>query len=214
MEHKKRKEFSKPQKENIVENIPDNSKKFAADITACLEVLKAGGIILYPTDTIWGIGCDATNESAVKKICALKQRDEAHSMLLLVEHINRIGRHIKQIPDAAIQLLEVNDKPMTIVYPGAVNVASNLIADDGTIGIRITDDEFCKKLISALGRPLVSTSANISGEEYPETFKEIPDEIKNGVDYVVKWRQKDPNPGTPSSIIKVGIRGEIEIIRK
>lgn len=214
MEHKKRKEFSKPQKENTVEQIPDNSKKFAADITACLEVLKAGGIILYPTDTIWGIGCDATNEKAVKKIFDLKKRDEQESMLLLVEHINRIGRHVKQIPDAAIQLVEVTDKPMTIVYPGAVNVTPELISEDGSVGIQITNDEFCRKLISALNKPLVYTSANISGEDYPEIYKEIPDEIKNGVDYIVKWRQKDPNPGTPSSVIKVGIKGEVEILRK
>jgi L-threonylcarbamoyladenylate synthase len=191
-----------------------NSSKFKEDIAKCIEVLKAGGIILYPTDTIWGIGCDATNEQAVKKIFELKQREESQSMLVLIEHIDRLGRHVRQIPDAAIQLIEVSDKPMTIIYPGAINMAPNIIAADGSLGIRITSDEFCKKLISSLNRPIVSTSANISGEASPKTFREIPEEIKNGVDYCAKWRQNDTTPASPSSIIKVGLKGEIEILRK
>lgn len=191
----------------------NNSGRFNDDITKCIEVLKAGGIILYPTDTVWGIGCDATNETAVKKIIELKRRDESQPLLVLIEHANRLGRYVKQIPDVAIQLIEVNDKPMTIVYPGAVNLANNVTAPDGSAGIRITSDEFCRKLISVFNKPIVSTSANISHESAPANFKAIAPEIKEGVDYVVRWRQNDPTPAATSSIIKVGLKGEVEIIR-
>ena len=133
------------------------------DIQKASEILRKGGIILYPTDTIWGLGCDATNIEAVKKIYQLKQREELKSMLVLVDNIDRIGRYIKQIPEMAIQLIEVNDLPMTIIYPGAVNLASNLVSSDGTIGIRITNDDFCQKLIRKFNKPIVSTSANVSG---------------------------------------------------
>lgn len=184
------------------------------DIHKALTVLKAGGIILYPTDTIWGIGCDATNEAAVRKIYQLKQREETKSMLVLVDNADRIGRYIKEMPEIAQQLLEVNDKPMTIIYPGAFNLAANLINEEKTIGIRVAQDEFCQKLIWKLNRPLVSTSANISGQPAPAIFSEISDEIKNGVDYVVTWRQDDMEKSAPSSIIKVGLGGQIEIVRK
>lgn len=184
------------------------------DIQKAAEILRKGGIILYPTDTIWGIGCDATNVEAVKKIYQLKQREEQKSMLVLVDHIDRIGRYVKQIPDIAIQLLEVNDQPMTIIYPGAVNLATNLISPDGSIGIRVTNDDFCRDLIRKLNKPIVSTSANISGQSAPAFFNEISDEIKKAVDYVVEWRQNDTTKHTPSQIIKVGLSGEIEIIRK
>lgn len=177
-------------------------------------VLKNGGIVLYPTDTIWGIGCDATNVEAVKKIYQLKQREETKSMLVLVEHPNRILRHVREVPEMAWQLIEVNDKPMTIIYPGAINLASNLISPDGTIGIRVVQDEFCRKLITKLNRPLVSTSANISGNPSPSFFSEIDEKIKNGVDYIVNYRQEETTTATPSSIIKVEINGEIKIIRK
>lgn len=192
---------------------PDNSNKFKDDIVKCIEVLRAGGVILYPTETVWGIGCDATNEAAVKKVCEIKQRDEEHSMLVLVEHADRLGRHVKQIPEVAIQLIEVNDKPMTIVYPGAVNLAANVIGKDDTVGIRITSDEFCKKLISAFNKPIVSTSANISHEPAPKNFRDIDEKIKTQVDFIVKWRQNDPTPGVSSSVIKVGLKGQVEIIR-
>jgi L-threonylcarbamoyladenylate synthase len=184
------------------------------EIIKAATILKNGGIILYPTDTIWGIGCDATNVEAVKKIYQLKQREETKSMLVLVEHADRIGRHVKEVPEMAWQLIEVNDNPMTIIYPGAVNLASNLISQDNTIGIRIVQDEFCQKLIARLNRPLVSTSANISGEPSPAIFSEIRDEIKTGVDYIVNWRQDDIARAMPSSIIKIGLGGQIEIIRK
>jgi L-threonylcarbamoyladenylate synthase len=184
------------------------------DIIKATEILRQGGIILYPTDTIWGIGCDATNTEAVKRIYSLKQREETKSMLILVDHIDRIGRYIKEIPDAAIQLLEVNDQPMTIIYPGAINLASNLISTDGTIGIRVANDEFCQKLIRKFNKPVVSTSANISGTPSPSLFSEISEEITNGVDYVVGWRQTDYIKRNASQIIKIGMNGEIEIIRK
>lgn len=184
------------------------------DIQKAAEILRKGGIILYPTDTIWGIGCDATNAEAVKKIYQLKQREELKSMLVLVDHIDRIGRHVKEIPDIAIQLIEVNDLPMTIIYPGAVNLAPDLISPDGTIGIRVVNDDFCQKLIRKLNKPLVSTSANISGKPTPAYFNEISDEIKNAVDYIVEWRQNDTTKHTPSQIIKVGLNGEVEIVRK
>jgi L-threonylcarbamoyladenylate synthase len=184
------------------------------DIINSLQVLRDGGIILYPTDTIWGIGCDATNNEAVQKIYRLKQRAEAKSMLVLVEHTDRISRHVKKIPDIALQLLEVNDKPMTIIYPDAINLAQNLLSSENTIGIRIANDDFCKKLISKLNRPIVSTSANISGQPSPAIFDEISEEIKNGVDYVVQWRQDDMSKRSPSQIIKVELNGEVEIIRK
>jgi L-threonylcarbamoyladenylate synthase len=190
----------------------DNSGKFKDDIAKCIEVLKAGGVILYPTDTEWAIGCDATNEAAVKKVNEIVQHDESLSIFVLVEHANRLGRYIKLIPEVAVQLIEVNDKPMTIIYPGAVNLAGNIIAKDGSLGFRITSDEFCKKLIATFNKPIVSTSANISQEPAPENFRDIDEPIKTEVDYVVKWRQKDPTPGVSSSVIKVGLKGEIQII--
>lgn len=184
------------------------------DINKALDVLKKGGIILFPTDTIWGIGCDATNSNAVARIYALKQREETKSMLVLADNADRILRYVKEVPEMAWQLLEVNDQPMTIIYPGAINLAANLINSDKTIGIRITNDQFCQKLISRLNRPIVSTSANISGQPSPALFDEISEEIKDGVDYVVKWRQDDMTKRPPSQIIKLGPGGEIEILRK
>jgi L-threonylcarbamoyladenylate synthase len=184
------------------------------DITKAAEILKKGGIILYPTDTIWGIGCDATNKDAVTRIYTLKQREETKSMLVLVENENRILRHVKEVPEMAWMLIEVNNQPMTIIYPGAINLAPNLVNSDQTIGIRIARDEFCQKLISKVNKPIVSTSANLSGQPSPTLFDEISDEIKNGVDYVVSWRQEDTVVRQPSQIIKLGLGGEIEILRK
>lgn len=191
-----------------------NAGKFMDDISKCLEVLKTGGLVLLPTDTYWSIACDATNENAVKKIYELKQRDLSQTLTVLVEHADRLGRHVKQIPDVAIQLIEVNDKPMTIVYPGVVNLAPSLLESDGSAAIRITNDEFCKKLVSSFQRPIVATSANTEDDDAPEIFKEITDEIKSAVNHIVKWRQNDPTPGEPSSKIKVGVRGEVQIIRQ
>jgi len=184
------------------------------DIQKALEVLRNGGIILYPTDTIWGIGCDATNADAVKKIIQIKKRNDKKSMLILVDVANRINQYIREIPEISWELIEVSDHPVTIIYPGAKNLASNLIAEDGSVGIRITKDEFCKKLIGQFKKPIVSTSANISERPSPSIFSEIDPEVINSVDYVVSWRQNDRKKATPSSIIKIGTKGEIKIIRK
>ena len=183
------------------------------DIIAAIDILKKGGLILYPTDTIWGIGCDAINIEAVNKIYKLKKRADTKSMLVLVDSALRLEQYINVIPEVAYELLDVADKPLTIIYPGAKNLASNLIASDGSIGIRLVKDKFCRELISRLKRPIVSTSANISGQDSPVVFSEISEHIKMGVDYIVKWRQHENKPARPSSIIKLGIGGEIKILR-
>lgn len=183
------------------------------DIKKALEVLHSGGIILYPTDTIWGIGCDATNEKAVERIYQIKKREDSKSMLVLIENINFLSRYVEEVPEIAYDLIELSDKPLTIIYPGAKNLAKNLIARDGTMGIRISSEDFTRQLIQRFKKPIVSTSANISGTPAPAVFDEITPEILAAVDYVVEYRQEDSNPATPSSIIKLGVGGEIEIVR-
>ncbi len=183
------------------------------DIKKALEVLHSGGIILYPTDTIWGIGCDATNEKAVERIYQIKKREDSKSMLVLMENINFLSRYVEEVPEIAYDLIELSDKPLTIIYPGAKNLAKNLIARDGTMGIRISSEDFTRQLIQRFKKPIVSTSANISGTPAPAVFHEITPEILAAVDYVVEYRQEDSNPATPSSIIKLGVGGEIEIVR-
>ncbi|WP_423129915.1 L-threonylcarbamoyladenylate synthase [Gaoshiqia sp. Z1-71] len=184
------------------------------DLKSALDVLYKGGIILYPTETIWGLGCDATNEAAVKRVYEIKKRADSKSMLVLMENINLLERYVAEVPEIAYSLIEVNDKPMTIIYPGAKNLAKNLIAEDGTVGIRITSEEFTRELIRRFKKPIVSTSANISGEKSPSFFAEISDEIKAAVDYVVNYRQEETVPAKPSSIIKLGLGGEIVILRE
>ena len=184
------------------------------DIKKALEVLRAGGTILYPTDTIWGIGCDATNKDAVEKVCRIKKREESKSMIVLIENENFLNRYVKEVPDVAWDLIDTNDKPMTIVYDGVRGLAPNVIAEDGSAGIRITKDEFCKKLIYKFGKPIISTSANISDEPAPNNFTEISENILKEVDYVVNWRQNEFTKAHPSSIIQVKLNGEIKIIRK
>lgn len=187
---------------------------FREDIRQAVEVLKKGGIILYPTDTIWGIGCDATNAEAVARIYQLKKREDTRSMLVLMENPNLLNSYIEEVPEVAWELVDVADKPLTIVYPGAKNLATNLIADDGSIGIRISGESFTQQLIQRFRRPIVSTSANISSESAPAFFDEVSQEIIDGVDYVVRYRQEDRTPALPSSIIKLGVNGEIQILRK
>lgn len=182
-------------------------------IAEALEVLKRGGVILYPTDTVWGIGCDATNEAAVARVFEIKRRSEAKSLVLLACDLDMIAKHIKEIPNIAIDLVEVNDAPMTIIYPGAQHLAPNVVAEDGSVGIRIPLNDFCVKLVRKLRRPLVSTSANISGEETPTCFAEISPEIVSAVDYVVPAALERDSTGRASQIIKLGLRGEVEIIR-
>lgn len=184
------------------------------DLKKALEVLQKGGVILYPTDTIWGLGCDATDEEAVARIYAIKKRSDSKSMLVLMENINLLERYVDEIPAIAYDLIEVTDKPMTIIYPGAKNLAGNLIAADGSIGIRITGERFTRQLIQQFRKPVVSTSANISGDPPPDTFADISAEIKASADYVVRYRQDELTPASPSSIIKLGVGGQIEILRK
>lgn len=186
---------------------------FRADLDEALKTLKQGGIILYPTDTVWGIGCDATNAEAVAKIYALKQRADAKSMLVLVDSIPALERIIPDIPEVAYDLVELATKPLTIIYDKASGVAPALIAEDGSLGVRLTQEAFSSALCRALRRPLVSTSANISGEPTPLRFSAISQEIIDGVDYVVGYRQNDAQNSPPSQIIKLGSNGEVKIIR-
>ncbi|MEG0795722.1 MAG: L-threonylcarbamoyladenylate synthase [Odoribacter sp.] len=187
--------------------------KLKEELRKTNEILRNGGVILYPTDTIWGLGCDATNEEAVKRIYDIKKRADNKSMLVLLDDAGKIGSYA-HVPDIALDLIEVTDKPLTIIYPEAKGLARNLIAEDGSIGIRITSEEFTKSLLFRFHKPIVSTSANISGEPSPRFFDEISDEIKNAVDYVVDYRQQENKAATPSGIIKIGAKGEIQIIRK
>jgi L-threonylcarbamoyladenylate synthase len=184
------------------------------EIKKAVEILKNGGIILYPTDTVWGIGCDATNTGAVEKIYRMKRRNDSKSMLVLVDSADRISRHVKQIPSIAPDLIELGNTPLTIIYPQAVNLAPNLIAEDGTIGIRVVNHEFCRQLIFALNRPIVSTSANISGEKSPRQFDEISSNILNNVDFTVNKVFEEKSTKKPSAIIKLGLKNEVEVIRK
>ena len=214
------------------------------EIQKALEVLRSGGIILYPTDTVWGIGCDATDPEAVAKVYSIKKREDSKSLVLLASDMDMICRYVKEVPEMAIQLVEVNDKPMTIIYPGAVVgaapatgeaglqaggagngeaafpkadrrcLAFNTVAEDGTVGIRIPMMDFCQQLVAKLGRPLVSTSANISGEPTPKKFAEISPAIRDAVDHIVDPALERGATGHSSSIIKVGLDYSIEIIRK
>ena len=201
------------------------------EIQKALEVLRSGGIILYPTDTVWGIGCDATDPEAVARVYEIKKRSDSKSLVLLAGDMDMVCRYVKEIPPMAEQLVEVNDKPMTIIYPGAIagerpsgagapvradrnSLAYNVVAEDGTVGIRIPMMEFCQGLVSRLGRPLVSTSANISGEATPKRYSEISEEVQSGVDMIVDPSFEAGSTGKASSIIKVGLDYSIEIIRK
>lgn len=185
------------------------------DLQQAIRTLKDGGVILYPTDTVWGIGCDATNESAVQRIYEIKHRADTKSMLVLLDAPGKLQGYVDDIPDVAWQLLEVTEgqRPTTIIYPKAKNMASNLIAEDGSIGIRITEEPFSKALCMGLKRPIVSTSANISGEPTAKTFRQINQAIIEAVDYVCQFRRTDEQEKKPSSIIKVGEGNVIEIIR-
>ena len=193
-------------------------------LAEALKTLRAGGTILYPTDTVWGLGCDATNPAAVARIYEIKQRSEAKSLVLLANDLDMVAKYVREIPPMAVELVEVNDSPMTIIYPEAQagaegepgdrwHLAWNAVAEDGSVGIRIPLFDFCKDLIFKLGRPLVSTSANISGEPTPKRFSDIPQEIKDAVDFVVPPSFDASSTGKASQIIKVALDGEVEIIR-
>lgn len=203
---------------------------YKEEIDKALAVLRNGGVILYPTDTVWGIGCDASDPVAVAKVYDIKKRADSKSLVLLASDLDMVGRFVREIPEMAIQLVEVNDKPMTIVYPGAVAgerpsdgkdaaadrhcLAYNTVAEDGSVGIRIPMMDFCRDLVHKFGRPIVSTSANISGEATPKSFAEIPDAVKNAVDHIVGQSLEAGSTRQSSSVIKVGLDGSIVIIRK
>lgn len=202
------------------------------EIQKALEVLRKGGVILYPTDTVWGIGCDATDPRAVARIYEIKHRSDSKSLVLLASDMDMVSRYVKEVPEMAVQLVEVNDKPMTIIYPDAVcgespagpdaalpeqnryAIAYNAVAEDGTVGIRVPMMEFCQQLAFRLGRPIVSTSANVSGEATPRNFSEISQKIKESADHIVDPALERGATGQSSSIIKVGLDYSIEIIRK
>lgn len=183
------------------------------EIQQCITTLKEGGLILYPTDTVWGIGCDATNEEAVKKVYALKQRADSKALLCLVANDAMLERHVEEVPNAAYDIIDIADKPTTIVYDKPKNVAKNLIADDNSLAIRVASDTFCKYLITNFRKPIVSTSANISGQPTPKSFKEIDSAILKGVDYIVNLHQ-EKKMATPSTIIKIGNGGLVKVLRK
>lgn len=203
---------------------------YREEIDKVLAVLRNGGVILYPTDTVWGIGCDATDPAAVAKVYGIKRRADSKSLVLLASDLDMVGRYVREIPEMAIQLVEVNDRPMTIVYPGAVAgerpaegqeavadrncLAYSTVAEDGSVGIRIPMMDFCRDLVHKFGRPVVSTSANISGEATPKAFAEIPDAVKDAVDYIVEPSLEAGATGQSSSVIKVGLDSSIVIIRK
>ncbi|NJX15757.1 L-threonylcarbamoyladenylate synthase [Tamlana crocina] len=183
------------------------------EIKNALQVLKNGGLILYPTDTVWGIGCDASNPEAVKKVYNLKQRKDSKALICLVADDRMLKKYVKQVPAAAQNIIDVTDKPTTIIYDEAQNLAENLIADDGSIAIRIPDDDFCFWLSRKFNGAIVSTSANISGAPTPKSFKEIAPEVLKGVDYVVNL-QREKICDKPSSIIKLSNNGVVKIIRE
>ncbi len=191
---------------NYKENIVNESK-------AAYATLKKGGLILYPTDTVWGLGCDATNAAAVSKIYALKQREESKSLICLVSDFKMLNQYIENIPEVAYDILKYAAKPTTIIYDNPIRIAENLVAEDDTLAVRVTQDDFCRTLVKKLGRPLVSTSANLSGDKTPMRFKEIEPAILNGVDYIVNL-QRNKISGAPSAIIRLKNNGQVEVIRK
>lgn len=176
--------------------------------------MNEGGVILYPTDTIWGIGCDATNEEAVRRVYEIKQRSDSKAMLVLVDSPVKVDFYVQDVPEVAWDLIEVADKPLTIIYSGARNLAPNLIAEDGSVGIRVTNEGFSKRLCQQFRKAIVSTSANISGQPSPANYSEVTEELKSMVDYVVGYRREEMGHPKPSSIIKLDKGGVIKIIRE
>ena len=184
------------------------------DIKNAIDVMRKGGIILYPTDTVWGIGCDATNAEAVAKVYKIKQRDDSKALICLADSVDRVQRYVRDVPSVAWDLMEIADKPTTVILDGAVNLAPNLIAEDGSIGMRITNEEFSKELCYRFQKPIVSTSVNISGEPAAQNYCDIAPEILEAADYVCWTRRQEHKPHKPSSIVKIGRDGQVTIIRK
>lgn len=184
------------------------------DIKSACRVLAEGGVILYPTDTVWGLGCDATNPEAVRRVYEIKQRSDCKAMLVLVDSPVKVDFYVDEVPDVAWDLIELADKPLTIIYPGARHLATNLLAEDGSVGIRVTSESFSQQLCRRFRKAIVSTSANVSGRPSPSNFSEISQEVISLVDYVVDYRRDDMSRPSPSSIIKLGKGGVISIIRE
>ncbi len=184
------------------------------DIKNAIDVMRKGGIILYPTDTVWGIGCDATNAEAVAKVYKIKQRDDSKALICLADSVDRVQRYVRDVPSVAWDLMEIADKPTTVILNGAVNLAPNLIAEDGSIGLRITNEEFSKELCYRFQKPIVSTSVNISGEPAAQNYCDIVPEILEAADYVCWTRRQEHKPHKPSSIVKISRDGQVTIIRK
>lgn len=193
-----------------VQRLSQESKE---DIRRAVEVMNQGGVILYPTDTIWGLGCDATNADAVRRIYEIKQRTDAKALISLVDSETKVQFYVKEVPEVAWDVMELSERPMTVVFDGGRNLAPNLLAEDGSVAIRITKEAFSKELCMRMKRAVVSTSANISGQPAPRCFSEISEEIKGAVDYICTSRQDEPPTQTASSIIKLGAGGEVTIIR-
>ncbi len=199
----------KPTKEQIQKNRAQQD----ADIVQCLKVLSDGGLILYPTDTVWGIGCDATNAEAVKRVYQLKQRDDSKALIVLIDSVDHLDHYVVDVPAIARELIDVAVKPLTIIYEGAYNLAPNVLGDEDSVGIRIPNDEFCHRLCERFGKPIVSTSANVSGEPTAKTFDDIAPAIVKGVDYAVQYRRDDTAVHQPSNIILLARDGTFKIIR-
>ena len=195
------------------EDIQKNRAQIDADIVQCLKTLSSGGLILYPTDTVWGIGCDATNVEAVKKVYQLKQRDDSKALIVLIDSADHLDHYVVDVPMIARELIDVAVKPLTIIYEGAYNLASNVLGADDSVGIRIPNDEFCHRLCERYGKPIVSTSANVSGAPTAKTFADINPSIVHGVDYAVEYRRHDNSRHEPSNIILLGRDGTFKIIR-
>lgn len=190
-----------------------NDLSLLNDLNSSLKTLAEGGVILYPTDTIWGIGCDATNSKAIEKVFGIKKRAESKSLIILVDSEQMLAHYVSQVPDIVHDLIEQYDRPLTIIYPSAQNLPRNLVASDGSIAIRVVRHPFCQQLISRFGKPITSTSANISGMPSPASFQSISAEVLQSVDYTVFYDRENPRAAIPSTIIRINLHGEFEIIR-
>ena len=195
------------------EQIQKTKAQQDAEIVQCLKTLSAGGLILYPTDTVWGIGCDATNSEAVKRVYQLKRRDDNKALIVLIDSVDHLDHYVIDVPMIARELIDVAVKPLTIIYEGAYNLAPNLMGEGESVGIRIPNDEFCHRLCERYGKPIVSTSANVSGQPTATTFAAIDESIVQGVDYVVNYRRDEATPRQPSNIIMLHRDGTFKIIR-
>ncbi|RNL54119.1 L-threonylcarbamoyladenylate synthase [Pedobacter jejuensis] len=184
------------------------------EINKALETLKSGGVILYPTDTIWGLGCDATNPDAVDKLLKIKNRPKEKSLIILLDNDNKIQSYIDEVPEVAYDLIEYAENPLTIIFSGAKNLAANVINEDGSVGIRVVKHDFCTALIQRFRKPIVSTSANLSGEPSPKYFDDVNPQITEAVDYIVDFEQQDRTVRKPSTIMKLSPGGQFEFIRK